>query len=106
MPNSVEGSDPDHFLALKLARDALADAGYAQSLSTGKNGHYSRAWNYINRGFTNLLQHGLVVDQTLDLLRQLQPQLNEILSRKSAKNLKRVYCLLMLRWHQELCPMW
>jgi len=23
MPNSVDGADPDHFLALKLARDAL-----------------------------------------------------------------------------------
>ena len=29
MPNSVDGSEPDHFLALKAAREALADAGYA-----------------------------------------------------------------------------
>ena len=28
MPNSVDGGEPVHFLALKLARDAFADAGY------------------------------------------------------------------------------
>ena len=30
MPNSVDGSEPDHFLALKVAREALADAGYLE----------------------------------------------------------------------------
>ena len=29
---------------------------------------------YINRGFTNLVQHGLIVDQTLRLLSQLHPE--------------------------------
>src|SRR5690606_11023582 len=29
MPNSVDGGEPDQFLALKVAFDALQDAGYA-----------------------------------------------------------------------------
>ncbi len=28
MPNSMDGGEPDQFLALRVARDALADAGY------------------------------------------------------------------------------
>ena len=101
MPNSVEGSDPDHFLALKLARDALADAGYAQKPFDGeKTGIILGRGTYINRGFTNLLQHGLVVDQTLDLLRQLQPQLNGDTLSQIRKELK----ASLLPFNAEMAP--
>jgi acyl transferase domain-containing protein/phosphopantetheinyl transferase len=76
MPKSVEGGDPDHFLALKLARDAIADAGYLnRSFNREKTGIILGRGTYVNRGFTNLLQHGMVVDQTLELLHQLNPGL-------------------------------
>src|SRR5215510_12311330 len=28
MPRAVDGGEPEHFIALRLAREALADAGY------------------------------------------------------------------------------
>jgi len=78
MPNSVDGADPDHFLALKLARDALIDAGYfAPGQSHESTGIILGRGTYFNRGFGTVLQHGMIVDQTLTLLRQLQPHLAE-----------------------------
>ena len=107
MPNSVEGSDPDHFLALKLARDALADAGYTQKpFNQEKTGIILGRGSYINRGFTNVIQHGMMVDQTLDLLRQLNPALEEDTLSQIRKELKAGYCPLMRRWHPESCRMW
>lgn len=72
MPNSVDGGEPDHFLALKVARDALADAGYLEHDHTATGvilGHST----YLHRGNANVVQHGVVVDQTLELLRGLIP---------------------------------
>ncbi len=74
MPNAI-GGEPDHFLALHVAHQALADAGYCDrplenrgvEVILGKG-------TYINAGYTNLLQHGLIVDQTLALLRELHPE--------------------------------
>ncbi|MBW4546920.1 MAG: polyketide synthase dehydratase domain-containing protein [Symplocastrum torsivum CPER-KK1] len=89
MPNSVDGGDPDHFLALKLARDALADAGYIERpFNREQTGIILGRGTYINRGFTNLLQHGMIVDQTLDLLRQINPELDQDTLVKIRKELK------------------
>jgi acyl transferase domain-containing protein/phosphopantetheinyl transferase len=81
MPSSIDGGEPDHFLALRVAHEALTDAGY--------NGPAGRVFDgdrvevilgrgvYINRAFTSLVQHSLIVDQTLRLLRQLHPEHGE-----------------------------
>ncbi|MEO0972456.1 MAG: beta-ketoacyl synthase N-terminal-like domain-containing protein [Pseudomonadota bacterium] len=72
MPNSVDGGEPDHFLALKVARDALADAGYLDHDHTATGvilGHST----YLHRGNANVVQHGVVIDQTVELLRGLLP---------------------------------
>ncbi|MEE8162035.1 MAG: beta-ketoacyl synthase N-terminal-like domain-containing protein, partial [Acidobacteriota bacterium] len=75
MPNSVDGSEPDHFLALKVAREALADAGY---LEDGVNRERTEViigrGTYVNRGNTTAVQHGMVVDQVLRILKQLHPE--------------------------------
>lgn len=75
MPNSVDGSEPDHFLALRAAREALADAGY---LKDGINHERTEViigrGTYVNRGNTTAVQHGLVVDQVLRILKQLHPE--------------------------------
>ncbi len=77
VPNSVEGADPDHFLALKVARDALADAGYLERpFDREKAGIILGRGTYMNRGFGNWIQHGLVIDQTIDILKQLHPHLD------------------------------
>ena len=89
MPNAVDGGEPDQYLALKLARDALKDAGYdKRSFNRQKAGIILGRGTYINRGYTNLLQHGMIVDQTLDLLRQVSPNLDEDTLSNIRKQLK------------------
>jgi len=77
MPNSIDGSEPDQFLALRVARDALADAGYlrpdADHTDTGiVLGHST----YLHRGQGTLIQQNIVLDQTLELLKAAMPHLD------------------------------
>jgi acyl transferase domain-containing protein/phosphopantetheinyl transferase/acyl carrier protein len=78
MPSSIDGGEPDHFLALRVAHEALADAGYRGDGKGSVRGDRVEViigrGAYINRGFTNLVQHGMIVDQTLRLLSQLHPE--------------------------------
>ncbi|MBW1801991.1 MAG: polyketide synthase, partial [Deltaproteobacteria bacterium] len=74
MPNSVPGGEPDQFIALNLAADALEDAGYGNGNFNSQNtgiilGHGIHA----NRANTNGIQIGLVLDQTLMILESLFP---------------------------------
>ena len=78
MPNSVDGGEPDQFLALKVARDALLDAGYGNADCDHTNtgivlGHST----YLHRGHGSMVQHGIVLDQTVALLGQLFPDATE-----------------------------
>ncbi|HEV7859848.1 MAG TPA: beta-ketoacyl synthase N-terminal-like domain-containing protein [Pyrinomonadaceae bacterium] len=78
MPNSVDGGEPDQFLALRVAHEALADAGYLHELAdpTRVEVIIGRG-TYINRGFTTVVQHGIVVNQVLKILKQLHPEHTE-----------------------------
>ena len=77
MPNSVDGGDPDHFLALKVSKEALKDSGYLERpFNHHKAGIILGRGTYLNRGFGTCMQHGLVVYQTLKLLQQLNPELD------------------------------
>ncbi|CAA0102557.1 Phenolphthiocerol synthesis polyketide synthase type I Pks15/1 [Halioglobus japonicus] len=76
MPVSVEGAEPEHFMALKVAEAALKDAGFGDlPFNKDKFEVILGRGTYVNRGYVNLLQHGLVVDQTLALLKQLHPDI-------------------------------
>ena len=89
MPNAVDGGEPDQYLALRLAQDALRDSGYDQKpFNREKAGIILGRGTYVNRGYTNLMQHGMVVDQTLDMLRNLCPDLSEQTIQKIRKGLK------------------
>jgi acyl transferase domain-containing protein/phosphopantetheinyl transferase len=89
MPNSVDGGEPDHFLGLKLSWEALKDAGYLdRSFNPEKTGIILGRGTYINRGYNTLLQHGQIVDQTLDLLVQLNPGLTPELVEQIRQQLK------------------
>ena len=78
MPAAVDGGEPDHYLALRLARDALRHADYIdRSFNREKAGIVLGRGTYINRGYTTLMQHGMMVDQTLSVVRQLRPDLDE-----------------------------
>lgn len=75
VPNSVDGTEPDHFLALRAAHDALVDAGYKDigrfrertEVIVGRG-------TYVNRGNMTAMQHGVMVDSFLRILKQLHPE--------------------------------
>jgi acyl transferase domain-containing protein/phosphopantetheinyl transferase len=78
MPSSVDGGEPDQFLALKAARDALADAGYLGGGHDHTNtgivlGHST----YLHRGNASLVQHGVMADQMVSLFREILPDAPE-----------------------------
>ncbi len=78
MPSSIDGGEPDQFLALKVAREALADAGYLRSdFDHARTGIILGHSTYLHRGNANVVQHGIVVDQTIELLRRLLPDAGE-----------------------------
>lgn len=76
MPHSVDGGEPDQFLALKIATAALRDAGYLDpGHDHGLTGIILGHSTYLHRGQATLIQHSIVLDQTLELLAQLRPDL-------------------------------
>ncbi len=75
MPRTVAGSEPEQFLVLDAAREALADAGIAIGLSCSHRVEVIIGrGNYFNRGNLTRLQHGRIVAQTLAILRSLHPE--------------------------------
>lgn len=78
MPRSIRGGDPDQFLVLRVASEAMADAGYHHKTFNG-----DKAEVIIGRtmapgvGSLNLIQHGQTVDQVLEILAAVSPELNE-----------------------------
>jgi acyl transferase domain-containing protein/phosphopantetheinyl transferase len=75
MPNSISGSDPDQLLALRVATEALADAGYSSKEYDG-----NRAEVILGRtsapggGSMNMIYHGETVHQVLDVVKSLHPE--------------------------------
>jgi acyl transferase domain-containing protein len=75
MPLSIDGSEPDQFLALRVAHEALADAGYAdRPFDRERTEVIIGRGTYFNRGYVTLVQHGLFVDQTIGILKSLHPE--------------------------------
>src|SRR6185295_15416052 len=90
MPNSIDGGEPDQFLALRIARDALADAGYLHECDHLETGIVLGHSTYLHRGQGAILQNTLVLDQTLDVLEAVCPAIDagtlaEIRARLKAK---------------------
>ncbi len=78
MPSSLDGGEPDHYLALKIAKDALLDAGYTEkTVNPERTEVIVGRGTYINRGVTNSFQHTVVVEQTLGILHKVCPDLTE-----------------------------
>ncbi|HEU4657849.1 MAG TPA: beta-ketoacyl synthase N-terminal-like domain-containing protein, partial [Capillimicrobium sp.] len=79
IPPKAVGGEPDQWLALQVAHDALADAGALDlpeairartEIVLGKG-------TYLNGGNAIAVQRGLVIGQTIDLLRRLHPEHTE-----------------------------
>ncbi|CAM3745456.1 type I polyketide synthase [Smaragdicoccus niigatensis] len=77
-PHDV-GGEPDQWLALRLARDALADAGYldAPPEIRHRTAVVLGRGLYPNSGSVNAVQHTLIVTQTLQVIKQLQPEMSD-----------------------------
>src|SRR5262249_46220789 len=79
VPPVAVGGEPDQWLSLQIARDAMADAGCLQlpeevrrrtAVILGKG-------TYLNGGNAIAVQHGLVLGQTLEILKTLHPEYTE-----------------------------
>ena len=78
MPSSLDGGEPDQFLALRVARDALADAGYfGGDYDHSDTGIILGHSTYLHRGQGTLIQNHVVLDQTVELLRASCPYLDD-----------------------------
>lgn len=78
MPNSIEGAEPDHFLAFRCAVEALADAGYPDiPVGVERTGVILGRGIFINRGLVTMIAQGYMVDQMVEVLRQIEPQRSE-----------------------------
>lgn len=78
MPSSIDGGEPDQFLALEVAARAVADAGFDQRPVPGDRvAVILGRGTYINRGFTTVVQHGIMVDRMLAILKKLHPDTSE-----------------------------
>lgn len=75
IPRSIDGGEPEHFVALQLAHDALEDAGYLQrSFDKERTEIILGRGTYANRGFVTVLQHTFALDQLIHILSQLHPE--------------------------------
>ncbi len=78
MPSSIDGGEPDQFLALEVAQRALVDADFFTRPTASERAEVILGrGTYINRGFTTVVQHGIMVDRVLDVLRNLHPEHSE-----------------------------
>lgn len=76
-PKALEG-DPAHLLGLRLANDALKDAGYdTRPFDRERTGIIVGHGTNPNRGDIAGFQYSLAIDQTLGILSQVLPNLTE-----------------------------
>jgi acyl transferase domain-containing protein/phosphopantetheinyl transferase (holo-ACP synthase)/acyl carrier protein len=75
MPVALDGAEPEHFLALKVAYDALVDAGFPDKpFNRERTGVILGRGTFVNRPYIGILQHVLVVDQTIEIIKELHPE--------------------------------
>lgn len=74
-PKDVDGAEPDQFVALRCAYEALADAGYPEvPIRRETTGVILGRGIFVNRGWVAVFQRTLAVEQTIDVLKQLEPE--------------------------------
>jgi acyl transferase domain-containing protein/phosphopantetheinyl transferase (holo-ACP synthase) len=77
MPRAVNGADPDQFLALRVAVEAMLDAGYANLPTDIEKGEVILGRTSApGQGSMNMIQHGQTVDQMLNLVLTLHPEIS------------------------------
>jgi acyl transferase domain-containing protein len=75
MPNAVDGGEPDHYMALQAAHDALKDCGKLDlERVKQRTAVILGRGTYVNRGNAAALQQGVMVEAILRILKQLHPE--------------------------------
>jgi len=75
MPTAIDGGEPDQFLALEVAARCIEDAEFAlRPVAGDRVAVILGRGTYINRGFTSVVQHGIMIDRFLDVLKKLHPE--------------------------------
>jgi acyl transferase domain-containing protein/phosphopantetheinyl transferase len=78
MPKAINAGEPDQWLALKVCRDALNDAGYRDAIpERNRTAVVLGKGNYLNRGNAAVVQRGAFIEQMLEVLRHLHPEYTE-----------------------------
>ncbi|MEW6380464.1 MAG: beta-ketoacyl synthase N-terminal-like domain-containing protein [bacterium] len=78
MPLGVEGGEPDQFLVLQVVHGALKDAGYLdRQVDNQRTEFILGRGNYLGVGASNLIQRSIVTQQTLQILKNLHPELTQ-----------------------------
>jgi acyl transferase domain-containing protein len=78
MPVTVDGGEPDQWLALRVAHEALADAGYLdRARQSARTEVILGKGTYVNRGNMTVGYHGVVIEQVLNILKTLHPEHSE-----------------------------
>ncbi len=89
MPKAVDGSDPDQMLALKLACQAVADAGYnTRPFAADKAEVIIGRTAAPGQGAMNLIQNGQTVGQFIQLVSNLLPDLTSRQKDRLAEELR------------------
>lgn len=91
MPRAVDGGEPDQFLALAVAKAALADAGagyLAPEFDHSATGVILGHSPYYHRGQVNTAQHLVFVEQIRDLVRAMVPEMTDAQEEQLAALLK------------------
>lgn len=77
VPADVKGGEPDQFLALSAATTAIEDAGLdLDNLPRDRMEVIIGHSTYFSSGNVNWFQHGAALDQTVDIIRQLNHELS------------------------------
>ncbi|HEY2759715.1 MAG TPA: type I polyketide synthase, partial [Pirellulales bacterium] len=73
-PTNIDGAEPDQFIALRCAFEALADAGVPEiPLNRHKTSVIFGRGIFVNRGWVTVFQRSLTVEHVIDVLKQLEP---------------------------------
>jgi acyl transferase domain-containing protein len=79
MPGAVDGVDPEQFLSLRLAQEALVDAGYGEGgFDRSRAGVVIGHGNYPHRGLAASSSHTIAVPLLIETLREVLPGHSEV----------------------------
>ena len=77
-PIVSQGGEPEQWVALSVAKQAFDDAGFASGApDPARAAVILGKGDYVNRGNLSVLQHAGFVDQTLEIIHSLNPELTK-----------------------------